>query len=131
MKYPAPAALVLVLAFAPAICFAAVPPACSIHPPGHAAAAQLAALSKVAQSTAARTALDAVKQAGKKTIKSAELEAEHGCLIWSFDIGMAGSRLTHEVAIDAGTGAVLSATTETTAQEADEVSRESKSRHGG
>ena len=95
--------------------------ACSIAPPAHASAAQLAALAKVTKETAQATALAAIKEAGKMTIKSAELEAEHGCLIWSFDIRNAGTEAIHEVAIDAGNGAVLSITDETAAQEADET----------
>lgn len=102
---------------------------CSIVPPAHASAGQLAALAKVSKAKAEHAALGAVTNPGKKTIKSAELEAEHGCLIWSFDIGIAGSKLTHEVAIDAGAAAVLSVTTESAAQEADEARAESKPAH--
>lgn len=99
--------------------------ACSIIPPAHASDAQLTALAKVTKDSAQATALRSIKQAGKPTIKSAELEAEHGCLIWSFDIGIAGSATTHEVAIDAGNGKVLSVTSETPAQEAAEASNDS------
>ena len=95
--------------------------ACSIAPPPNASDSQLAALAKVAKETAQASALAAIKEVGKMTIKSAELEAEHGCLIWSFDIRNAGTEAIHEVAIDAGNGAVLSVTDETTAQEADET----------
>jgi hypothetical protein len=99
--------------------------ACSIVPPAHASDAALAKLAKVSKAKAKQAALDAVTKPGKKTVKSAELEAEHGCLIWSFDIGIAGSRLTHEVAIDAGNAAVLAVTTESSAQEADEARADS------
>lgn len=98
---------------------------CSIAPPAHATDAQLAALAKVSKNSAQATALRSIKQAGKPTIKSAELEAEHDCLIWSFDIGVAGSTTTHEVAIDAGNGKVLSVTSETPAQEAVEARSDS------
>ncbi|MBU6199346.1 MAG: hypothetical protein KGI64_08590 [Xanthomonadaceae bacterium] len=104
---------------------------CSIHPPAHATDKQLAALAKVPQSTARKVALDSLKQPGAKHVKSAELEAEHGCLIWSFDIGIAGSNLTHEVAVDAGNAAIVSSTTENPAQEADEARGETKPAHGG
>ncbi|HEY7873475.1 MAG TPA: hypothetical protein VIC31_12240 [Rudaea sp.] len=99
--------------------------ACSIAPPAHASAAQLATLAKVTQATAQATALQAIKEVGKMTIESAELEAEHGCLIWSFDIRNAGSAAIHEVAIDAGNGKLLSVTSETPAQQADEAHSDS------
>jgi hypothetical protein len=120
----------LVLMIVPGVSCTAVAAGCSIQPPKHASHQQLAALAKVSKTNATRTALDAVKQPGTKRIKSAELESENQCLIWSFDIGIAGSKVTHEVAIDAGTGTVLSATTETAAQEADELRGESKPAHG-
>ena len=104
---------------------------CSIHPPAHATDKQLAALARVPRSTARKVALDSLKQPGAKHVKSAELEAEHGCLIWSFDIGIARSNLTHEVAVDAGNAAIVSSTTENPAQEADEARGEAKSAHGG
>ena len=104
---------------------------CSIPPPAHATDKQLAALARVSQPTARKVALDSLKQPGAKHVKSAELEAEHDCLIWSFDIGIAGSNLTHEVAVDAGNAAIVSSTTENRAQEADEARGEAKPAHGG
>ncbi len=41
-------------------------------------------------------------------MKSAELEAEHGCLVYSFDIEVAGKTGVQEVQIDAGNGTILS-----------------------
>ncbi|HEY0803076.1 MAG TPA: hypothetical protein VGD54_19730, partial [Steroidobacteraceae bacterium] len=38
---------------------------------------------------------------------SGELEAEGGCLIYSFDIQVPGKKSITEVAVDAGTGKVL------------------------
>ncbi|MBS0571518.1 MAG: hypothetical protein JSS28_12970 [Proteobacteria bacterium] len=103
--------------------------ACSVSPPAHANARQLATLAKVPKARAEHVALKAVTNAGRKTIQSAELEAEGGCLIWSFDIGLAGSAVTHEVAVDAGDAAVLSVKTESPAQEADEARADAKD-HG-
>jgi uncharacterized membrane protein YkoI len=40
-------------------------------------------------------------------VKEAELEREHGKLVWSFDIATADSRHVMDVEIDAETGAVL------------------------
>lgn len=99
---------------------------CSIHAGRHADARQLAALAKVSRAKATTVALDAVKTKRRKVLRSAELEAEHGCLIWSFDIGVTGSAVTHEVAVDAGDARVLSITTENAAQEADEARRETR-----
>ena len=46
------------------------------------------------------------------SIVGAELEAEHGCLIWTFDLRIAGKSGVQEVHIDAGNGNVLSVTHE-------------------
>lgn len=91
--------------------------ACSIAPPPNASAAQLAALARVTKDAAQTTALQAIKVAGKMTTQSATLEAEHGCLVWSFDIRNAGTGATYGVSIDAGNGAVLSVTGDTAAPE--------------
>ncbi len=42
------------------------------------------------------------------SVAAGELEAEGGCLIYSFDIKMPGKKSIIEVAVDAGTGKVLS-----------------------
>jgi uncharacterized membrane protein YkoI len=80
---------------------------CSIHPKKGLADADLAALAKVSRADAESTALQAVKN-GQATIASGELEAEGGCLIYSFDIKTPGKKSITEVAVDAGTGKVLS-----------------------
>ena len=98
------------LAAAFAISASANDMACSIAPPPNASDAQLAALAKITKETAQATALAAIKEVGKMAIKSARLAAENGCLIWSFEIRNAGTEAIHEVAIDAGNGAVLSVT---------------------
>jgi uncharacterized membrane protein YkoI len=41
------------------------------------------------------------------SVASGELEAEGGCLIYSFDIQIPGKKSIIEVAVDAGTGKVL------------------------
>lgn len=41
------------------------------------------------------------------SVKSGELEAEGGCLIYSFDIQVPGKQSVIEVAVDAGTGKLL------------------------
>ena len=68
---------------------------------------QLAALAKVTQAEAQDTALKSVNLSSAK-VTSAELEAEGGCLIYSFDIDIPGRKSITEVTIDAGTGKLLS-----------------------
>ena len=51
------------------------------------------------------------------TITSAELEEEHGRLIYSFDFKAPGGSAPHEVEIDAKSGAVISSAPEKEAEE--------------
>ena len=53
-----------------------------------------------------RSALKAVN-IKSASVASGELEAEGGCLIYSFDIQIPGKQSIVEVAVDAGTGKVL------------------------
>lgn len=80
---------------------------CSIHPNKGLSDADLAKLAKVTQANAQSAALKAVtiKDA---SVASGELEAEGGCLIYSFDIKIPDKKSIIEVAVDAGTGKVLS-----------------------
>jgi 3-keto-L-gulonate-6-phosphate decarboxylase len=59
------------------------------------------------------------------TIKSSELEKEHGKMIYSFDIKTADGGTT-EVNIDAKTGAVIAVTAENPADEAKEKAEDKK-----
>jgi uncharacterized membrane protein YkoI len=81
---------------------------CSIHPAKGLSGSQLAALAQVTQAEAEKTAV--AKFGGKEdvSIVGAELESEHGCLIWTFDLRIAGKSGVQEVHIDAGNGNVLS-----------------------
>jgi uncharacterized membrane protein YkoI len=83
-------------------------PLCSIHPPKHLTEVQLAALAKISLAAAEKTALARLNDPPGASISSAELEAEHGCLIWSFDVKLAGRPGVEEVQVDAGDGKVLS-----------------------
>src|SRR6266436_8391920 len=67
--------------------------------------AALKAQAKITEAEAEKTALGKVPD-GK--IKAAELEKEHGKLIWSFDISMPKSRNITEVQVDAKTGKIVS-----------------------
>jgi len=79
--------------------------------------AGLEARAKIAKTDAQRTAL---AQVPNGIVKEAEIEKEHGQLIWSFDIAVPDSRNIKEVAVDAMTGRVVSVETETAEQEANE-----------
>ena len=84
---------------------------CSIHPKAGTADGDLPAMAKVTQTEAERTALKAVNVAAA-SVSSSELEAEGGCLIYSFDIKLPDKTSIVEVAIDAGTGKLLSKVSE-------------------
>jgi uncharacterized membrane protein YkoI len=79
--------------------------------------AALAGQAKISKADAQQTAL---QQVPNGTVKEAEIEKEHGKLIWSFDIAVPASRNIKEVAVDALTGQVVSIETETAEHEADE-----------
>jgi uncharacterized membrane protein YkoI len=80
--------------------------------------AKLQALAKVSQADAEKAALT---KAPNGTVKEAELEKEHGKLIWSFDIATPDSKNITEVAVDAMTGEVTSVEQETPEEQAKET----------
>ncbi|MEO7477721.1 MAG: PepSY domain-containing protein [Lysobacteraceae bacterium] len=116
----------LTLAAAMAACtvVSAHPLACTIHPPKGASDQALAKLATVSKETAQAAALATVKPSNTATIASAELEAEHGCLIWSFDVKKPKLRGIQEITVDAGNGKVLSSSHETPRDETAEASKE-------
>ena len=59
-------------------------------------------------------------------VSAAELEREHGILIWSFDITQPGTRNISEVQVDAKTGRVVSVQTETPREQAAEAAEDKK-----
>jgi len=85
--------------------------------------AQLMKETKVTKSQAEKTALTKVPNG---IIKSAELEKEHGLLIWSFDIAKPGTKNITEVQIDAKTGKIASVQVETPKDQATEAAAEKK-----
>lgn len=91
---------------------------CSIHPPKGASDSQLASMAKLSRPAAEKIALERLKRRG--SISEKELEAEHGCLIWSFDIRVPGLKGVEEVNVDAGNGKVLDVHHESASQEAAE-----------
>jgi uncharacterized membrane protein YkoI len=79
--------------------------------------AALEGQAKISKTNAQQTAL---QQVPNGTVKEAEIEKEHGKLIWSFDIAVPDSKDIKEVAVDALTGQVVSIETETAEQESKE-----------
>ena len=87
--------------------------------------AQLAARAKITRAQAEATAL---KKAPGGKVKEAELEEEHGQLVWSFDIARPGTRNITEVLVDAITGKVIATEIETPEHEAAEATAEKAKR---
>lgn len=83
----------------------------------------LQAQARVSREQATRTALARVAH-GK--VKSAELEREHGKLVWSFDVAQDGKSGVIEIQVDAATGRIVSQKTESAAQEAAESAKEAR-----
>ncbi|HEY4230475.1 MAG TPA: PepSY domain-containing protein [Thermoanaerobaculia bacterium] len=97
---------------------------CSIRPKKGASKSELAALARISRETARRAALTSLANVPKATVKEAELEAEHGCLVYSFDIAIEGRAGVQEVQVDAGDGRVLSSKQESPKTEADEKAKD-------
>ena len=84
--------------------------------------AELQKQATVTKEDATKTALARVPSG---TVKEAELEKEHGKLVWSFDIATPGTKDITEVQVDAKTGAIVSQTKESAASEAKEKKADS------
>ena len=97
---------------------------CSVHPKKGTPATKLSALATVSQADAERTAVASLKASTPTTVTEGELELEHGCLVYSFDIRVSGKEGTEEVLIDAGTGKVLIHEHESAEQESEEQDQE-------
>ena len=91
---------------------------CSIHPPAGTTDAQLTSMARVSRPKAEKIALKRVGHGAQ--ISSAEIEAEQGCLIWSFDLKVPGSPGVQEVNVDAGNGRVLNVQHESASGESSE-----------
>jgi uncharacterized membrane protein YkoI len=85
--------------------------------------AQLRTQAKVTKAKAQKTALTKVPN-GKVT--AAELEKEHGKLIWSFDIAVPHSKNITEVQVDAKTGKIANLQVETPQDQAKEAAADKK-----
>jgi uncharacterized membrane protein YkoI len=82
---------------------------CATERHEHQDQAKLQAEAKITKEAATQTALGQVLNG---TVKEAELEREHGKLIWSFDISTPGTGEITEVNVDAITGQVVSTSKE-------------------
>lgn len=91
------------------------------HQDKEAKQAKLMAQAKVSKETAQQTALAKVANG---TVKEAELEKEHGKLIWSFDITTPDTKDITEVNVDAMTGDVVGVEKESAESEAKEAAGE-------
>ena len=90
---------------------------------GHETESELKAQATITQEVAAKTALAKVPNG---EIKSAELEKEHGKLIWSFDISIPNSKNIAEIQVDAKTGKIVSNEIETPEAQAKEAAADKK-----
>lgn len=80
---------------------------CSIHPPKGTSRSDLAAMAKITQTDAEKTALASVgAESGAGAVKETELEVEDGCLIYEVKFKGADSKV-REIMVDAGDGKVL------------------------
>jgi len=91
------------------------------HQNAEAKQARLMAKAKVSKEAAEQTALAKVPNGA---IKEAEIEKEHGKLIWSFDVTTPDTKDITEVNVDAKTGAVVSVEKEAAENEAKEAAGE-------
>ncbi|MFL5510205.1 MAG: PepSY domain-containing protein [Gemmatimonadaceae bacterium] len=89
----------------------------------HESQATLKKEAKISEETARATAL---KEVPNGTIKSSELEREHGKLIYSFDISVPGKTGIDEVNVNAIDGSVVAKQHETPKVEKKEAAQEAK-----
>ena len=85
------------------------------------------ALMSQAKVTEAQATTTALAQIPRGIVKSAELEEEHGRLVWSFDIAKPSTKGVTESQVDAKTGKIASVKKETVAQEAKEAKADAAS----
>jgi len=81
-------------------------------------------LMKEARVNEAQARATALAKVSHGTVRSSELEKEHGRLIWTFDIAQPSVKGVTEVHVDAKTGRFVSAKKESALQEAKEARAE-------
>ena len=97
---------------------------CSVRPEKGTPGSELAGMARVTEENARKAALASLGEGVKAEVKESELEVEKGCLIFSFDIRVAGRSGIQEIQVDAGDGKVLSSEHETDKKEAAEKPKE-------
>jgi hypothetical protein len=117
--------VILVLLLVPLSGSAAALP-CSISPAQDTPASALPSLATVSPADAQHAALARIKAASPQ-VAHGELEIEQGCLVYSFDIRIAGKRGVEEIMVDAGTGKILSHKHESPKEEAAEQAKDKAS----
>jgi uncharacterized membrane protein YkoI len=95
--------------------------ACANASAKEAPSAKLLKQATVSEATARATALEKVTNG---SIRSSELEKEHGKLIWSFDISTPGTKNITEVNVDAKTGKIVATEVETPLKQKAEATAE-------
>ncbi len=91
--------------------------------PAQTSEAQLMKEAKVTKSQAEKVALTKIRDG---IVKGAELEKEHGLLIWSFDIAKPGTKNITEIQVDAKTGKIASVQIETPKDQAKEAAADKR-----
>ena len=119
MTFTRVALILAILAGVPAAASAAAMQ-CSIHPGAETSVAALQAQTKLTMDAAKKIALSHYGKT-KHVVSDGELEAENGCLVYSFDVRVTGKSGIDEVLVDAGNGKVLERNHETPKQEAAEA----------
>jgi Peptidase propeptide and YPEB domain len=85
--------------------------------------AELLSQAKISRADAEKTALAKVPNG---TVKEAELEQEHGKLLWSLDLSTPGTANITEVNVNALTGEIVSTEIETAEAQAKEKAEDAK-----
>jgi uncharacterized membrane protein YkoI len=93
---------------------------------GVAGAQSQAKLRQEAKISEAAARAIALKQVPNGTVKSSELEREHGTLIYSFDITVPGRTGIEEIAVSAINGSIVAREHETPKMEKKEAAKEAK-----
>jgi uncharacterized membrane protein YkoI len=83
-------------------------------------------VAQISKAEAQEKALASLGSSANPEVLEGELEVERKCLIYSFDIRVPGERGVTEIAVDAGTGSILSRTHESDRQEAAEKEHEAR-----
>lgn len=97
---------------------------CQVHASNNAKKEELAAKAKVSEPNARAAALAALNVGPEKAVvQESELEVEDGCVVYSYDIRVAGEKGVREVLIDAGSGKVLKTEHESEDREKKEKAR--------